>query len=113
MILNKNQSGFTMLEILVALGIMTIGFLAMAQMQFLSLRQSNIAEDGTTAMTILQTIADKDIEDVKRLHVLNSRVFLDEQSDKPITTQDDYCDGSPPSNCFKPPCSDPCSSLSL
>lgn len=96
MILNKNQSGFTMLEILVALAIMTVGFLAMAQMQFLALRQNNQAESGTVATNMAQFISDADIETARRIHLLNSRIYLNAQSGNAAanSTQDDYCDGT-------------------
>ena len=86
-----NNNGFTLLEILIALGIMSFGFLAMSQMQYLSLRQSNLAESGSVATNIIQFVSDRDISRAKRLHLLNSRVYLEAQSGKVITNQDSYC----------------------
>ena len=48
-----DNSGFTLLEILVAVFLMAIGFFAMSQMQFLSLRQSQLAENGTMIITLI------------------------------------------------------------
>lgn len=90
----KQQSGFTLVEIIVALLIMVIGFLAMSQMQYLSLRQHSLAESGTIGTNFLQALSERDMSEVRRIHLLNSRVYLDSQSGKPITTQDDYCSGS-------------------
>lgn len=106
--MNSNNNGFTFLEIIVALGIMAIGFLAMSQMQYLSLRQTTLSQVGSQSTNLLQSIADRDTQFARILHLLNSRVYLDAQSGKDITTQDDYCDGAPPTDCLNPPCADPC-----
>ena len=98
------KKGFTILEILVALGIMTLGFLAMSQMQYLSLRQSNLAESGTIATNIIQYASDRDMARVRRLHLLNSRVYLDSQAGKTITSQDDYCNSGVDGICLTCPC---------
>lgn len=94
MSLVKEQSGFTLIEIIVALVIMTVGFLAMSQMQYLSLRQHSLAEDGTVGTNFLQALSERDMSEVRRIHLLNSRVYLDSQQGKVITSQDDYCTGS-------------------
>lgn len=75
-----NQNGFTFVEIMVALGIMALGFLAMAQMQYLSLRQKQQAETGTVATNVIQFIADRDMEEVKRTHLLNATAFVEAQA---------------------------------
>ncbi len=75
-----DEKGFTFTEIMIAITIMALGFLAMAQMQFLSLRQKQLAEEGTTASNILQFIADRDIEEVKRAQLLNSIAFVEAQA---------------------------------
>ena len=76
----SGQKGFTLTEILVAVTIMALGFLAMAQMQFLSLRQRQEAEQGTVATNVIQFIADRDMEEVKRAHLLNSIAFVEAQA---------------------------------
>jgi len=101
--MNSDNKGFTLLEILIALGIMVIGFLAMSQMQYLSLRQSNLAESGTVATNIIQFASDRDMSEAKRLHLLNSRVYLDSQAGRPINLQDNYCAGVG-SVCAQCPC---------
>lgn len=75
-----SENGFTFTEILIALSIMTLGFLAMAQMQFLSLRQKQLAEAGTVATNIIQFIADRDMGEVRRTHLLNSIAFMEAQA---------------------------------
>lgn len=80
MYLLRNQRGFTFTEIIIAVSIMALGFLAMAQMQYLSLRQKQKAEQGTVATNIIQFIADRDIEEVKRAHLLNSIAFVEAQA---------------------------------
>jgi prepilin-type N-terminal cleavage/methylation domain-containing protein len=75
-----DEKGFTFTEIMIAITIMALGFLAMAQMQFLSLRQKQLAEEGTTASNIIQFIADRDMEEVKRAHLLNSIAFVEAQA---------------------------------
>ena len=59
---------------------MALGFLAMAQMQYLSLRQKQRAEQGTVATNVIQFIADRDMEEVKRAHLLNSIAFVEAQA---------------------------------
>lgn len=80
MSLLRNQRGFTFTEIIIAVSIMALGFLAMAQMQYLSLRQKQKAEQGTIATNIVQFIADRDIERVKRAHILNSIAYVEAQA---------------------------------
>ena len=106
--MNFNSKGFTLLEILVAVGIMGLGFLAMSQMQYLSLRQTTLSQVGSQSTNLLQSIADRDTQFARIQHLLNTRVYLDAQSGKTITDQDNYCDGSPPTDCLNPPCKDPC-----
>jgi prepilin-type N-terminal cleavage/methylation domain-containing protein len=76
----NNQKGFTFIEILVALSIMALGFLAMTQMQYLSLRQKQQAEAGTVATNMIQYISERDMEEVKRTHFLNSIAFVEAQA---------------------------------
>ena len=110
MILNKNQSGFTFIEILVALGIMTFGFLAMSQMQYLSLRQKNLAELGTVGSNIIQSAIDRDLKRTRKVHFLNQVIFEKEKRgiDTSVSTFDDFCDGTAPTSCPQTTCEDPC-----
>jgi prepilin-type N-terminal cleavage/methylation domain-containing protein len=80
MTVHSNEKGFTFTELMIAVTIMALGFLAMAQMQFLSLRQKQLAEEGTIATNIIQFIADRDMEEIKRTHLLNSIAFMEAQS---------------------------------
>ncbi len=96
MIALKNDKGFTFTEILIALSIMAIGFLAMAQMQYLSLRQKQQAEVGTVATNMIQFIADRDMGEVRRTHLLNSIAFMEAQAGRLYTDPDrehlKYCE---------------------
>ncbi len=84
----SNENGFTFTEIMIAVTIMALGFLAMAQMQFLSLRQKQLAEQGTSAANIIQFIADRDMEEVKRAHLLNSIAFMEAQAGRLVPGSD-------------------------
>lgn len=104
----RNNKGFTFLEIMVALGIMAIGFLAMAQMQFLSLRQKQLAEDGTIATNMIQFIADRDMAELRRVHLLNSIAFIEAQAGRldPSSSSEphlQHCTGER-NVCFTCPC---------
>lgn len=95
MSLLRNQRGFTFTEIMIAVSIMALGFLAMAQMQYLSLRQKQKAEQGTIATNIVQFIADRDIEEVKRAHLLNSIAYMEALSQKAgLEAHLQYCSSS-------------------
>jgi prepilin-type N-terminal cleavage/methylation domain-containing protein len=98
----KNQNGFTLLEILVAVFIMALGFLAAAQMQFLSLRQKQLAEQGTVATNVIQFVSDTDMAEVKRLYLYNANAYVQAQAGKIPNT--DYCSGSTNSACGECPC---------
>lgn len=89
---DTRDKGFTLMEILVAIFIITIGVLGLSQMQFLSLSQYQNAEDGTAATNIIQYISDRDISEVKRRSLLNNAVYLDYLSSR--TPNFDYCDGT-------------------
>ena len=104
----KNQNGFTLTEILVAMFIMAIGFLAVAQMEFLSLRQKQQAETGTVATNTIQFITDRDMAEVRDRHLLNSTAYIDDQAGR--TPELDYCNGSATSICAACPC-DPLEAL--
>ncbi len=102
--MNSNSKGFTLLEILVALGIMAVGFLAMSQMQYLSFKQKTLAESGTFATNMIGTVSDFELANARILSLLNARVYLDSQASKTIINQDDYCDGSDDAICEECPC---------
>jgi prepilin-type N-terminal cleavage/methylation domain-containing protein len=102
----QRQDGFTLAEILIAVGIMALGFLAVAEMQYLSLRQKQKAEFGSIATNMIQFVADKDMAEVRRLHLLNSIAHSDSVAGR--IPDFSYCDGSAPSDCTNPPCTDPC-----
>lgn len=105
--ITSKQEGFTLAEMLVAVSIMALGFLALAEMQYLSLRQKQKSEFGTIATNIIQFVADRDIEEVKRLHLLNAIAHSSCVAGR--MPDFSYCDGPPPSDCSNPPCADPCS----
>jgi len=98
----KNQDGFTLLEILVAVFIMSLGFLAAAQMQFLSLRQNQLAEGGTVATNVIQYISDNDMAQVRRTYLHNAITYIDAQAERVLDLT--YCDGSDSSICDECPC---------
>lgn len=94
----KNEKGFTLIEVMIALFIMTIGFLAMAQMQFLSLKQKQNAELGTIATNMIQFISDRDMAEAKRVHLLNSIAYVEAQAGRldPLSGTEphlQYCTG--------------------
>ena len=47
---------------------------------FSLIRQKQQAEQGTSATNIIQFIADRDMEEVKRAHLLNSIAFMEAQA---------------------------------
>jgi len=102
--MTSNKKGFTLLEILVSIGIMSIGFLAMSQMQYLSFRQKSLAESGTLAANIVETVSNLEMANAKRITLLNARVYLDSQANQIIDKQDDYCNAGPDSICDVCPC---------
>ncbi len=107
MILNLNiknkESGYTLIEILVAVFIMSTGFLALSQMEFLSLRQKQMAEAGSNATNLVQAAADNDLSELKRVALLNSQTFITEVNGN--TADYTYCDGSTDASvCNNCPC---------
>ncbi len=104
--ITRNQEGFTLAEILIAVAIMALGFLAVAEMQYLSLRQKQKSEFGSIATNMIQFAADKDMEEVRRLHLLNTIAHSSTVAGR--VPDFSYCDGTPPSDCTNPPCADPC-----
>ena len=103
----RNEKGFTIIELFIALGVMVIGFMAAAQMQFLSLKQKQMAEVGSIATNAIQFVADMDMAEVKRLHLLNTHVHTDLVAGR--VPDFSHCDGAAPTSCTIPPCEDPCS----
>lgn len=104
----KKESGFTLLEILVAVLIMSLGFLAAAEMQFLSLRQKQLAEQGTVATNLVQYVSDRDMAEVRRRYLLNATAYIDAQAGRTLNLS--YCNGSGNSICDGCPC-DPLEAL--
>ena len=102
MSLGKNQEGFSLLELLIAALIMALGFMAAAEMQFLSLLEKQRAELGSTATNAIQFISDRDMAEVKRIYLLNSNTRLDAQAGRVLDVS--YCDGSANSVCGVCPC---------
>jgi prepilin-type N-terminal cleavage/methylation domain-containing protein len=107
--ITRNQEGFTLAEILIAVAIMALGFMAVAEMQYLSLRQKQKSELGTIATNMIQFAADRDMEEVRRLHLLNTIAHSDCVAGRPNRPDFSYCDGTAPTDCSNPPCADPCS----
>jgi prepilin-type N-terminal cleavage/methylation domain-containing protein len=105
--ITTKQDGFTLAEILIAVAIMALGFMAVAEMQYLSLRQKQKSELGSIATNMIQFVADKDMEEVRRLHLLNTIAHSDCVAGRP--PEFSYCAGGPPTDCSNPPCADPCS----
>ena len=102
MSLGKNQEGFTLIELLIATLIMSIGFIAFAEMQFLSLLQKQRAELGSTATNAIQFISDRDMAEAKRIYLLNSNTRMDANAGRLLDLS--YCDGSATSVCGVCPC---------
>lgn len=67
----KDHKGFTLVEVLVAAALMAIGLLALSQITFLTLKQNQRAIDKTSAVNILQTIAEKDLRRIKQMYDCN------------------------------------------
>lgn len=86
----SNQQGFTILEILVSILIMSVGFIAFSQMQYFSIQQKYKAEIGTIATNMVQFASDADIEFAKKMHQMNSNVLLDVIATR--TPDYSYCD---------------------
>ncbi len=107
----KNRDGFTLVEILVATLIMALGFLSLAEMETLSLRQKQRAESGTIATNVIQFISERDMAEVRRLYLLNSTAYVDVQAGRiTIPPNPAYCNGSTTSACSVCPC-DPLQAL--
>ncbi len=97
-----NKSGFTIIELLVAVLIISIGFLGLSQMGYLSLRQKHLAETGTDAANVIQFVTDRDLAEIKRLHLLNTKTYQDALTVKSLNLS--YCDGDSEDPCAACPC---------
>jgi type IV pilus assembly protein PilV len=49
-----NQSGFTLLEVLIAISILTVGLLGVAQMQIMGIRGNSFSGNTTAALTLAE-----------------------------------------------------------
>jgi len=93
-----DNKGFTLIEVLVALFIMSIGFLALSQMQYLSFRQTQLAHSGTTATNLIQAFIDSDLSRIKMIHNLNQNLVNRLQTGEDIDSSDPaltYCNSEP------------------
>jgi len=98
----SKQSGFTILEVLIAILIMSTGFIALSQMQFLSILQKQRAEAGTIATNIVQFANDSELAKAKKMHQLNILVLLDTIAQR--TPDYTYCGDSTKFGCTECPC---------
>lgn len=87
---------------------MSIGFIAMSQMQYFSIQQKYKAEIGTTATNIIQFTSDADIAFAKKMQYLNSNVLIDVIAQRPPDYS--YCDDGSDDNMDCGGC--PCNPLS-
>ncbi len=71
-------------------------------MGFLSLRQKHLAETGTDAANVVQFVTDRDLAEVKRLHLLNTKAYQDALTVKSLNLS--YCDGDSEDPCAACPC---------
>ena len=99
-------AGFTLIEILVAVFLIAIGFFAMSQMQFLSLRQSQMAENGTIATNIIQAVSENDLAEIRNIHKLNLNYLNNPIDNSYCTTgSGNICSGTCQSRrCCPPTC---------
>ena len=81
---------------------MSTGFIALSQMQFLSILQKQRAEAGTIATNIVQFANDSELAKAKKMHQLNLQVLLDEIAQR--TSDYTYCGDSTKFGCTECPC---------
>jgi len=98
----SNSSGFTILEILIAVFVMGIGFLGLSQMEYLALNMKGKSEEGTLATNIIQFATDADMTLLKEVNQLNSNVILNAANGRSIDLT--YCGGGTDSICNNCPC---------
>lgn len=97
-----SSAGFTIIEILVALFVMSVGFLALSQMEYLALNMKGKSEEGTVATNMIQFAADADMVILKEVNQLNSNVILNAANGRAIDVS--YCNGGSGSICDECPC---------
>ena len=73
-----NQSGFTLLEVLIAISILTVGLLGVAQMQIMGIRGNYFSGNTTAALTL----AEEKMEDLLGTSYIN--VISDNDANNPI-----------------------------
>ena len=98
----KGEKGFTLLELLVTVFIMSVGFLAYSEMGYLSLILKQKAEEGTTGTNVLQFAIDRDLADMKKVHLLNVKAYMDGITTRTLDLA--YCGGGTNSYCGSCPC---------
>jgi hypothetical protein len=82
--------------------IMALGFLSLAEMEFLSLGQKQRAELGTTATNAIEFASETDLAEIKRRYLLNATAYLTAQAGGSPNLS--YCNGSSTSICGACPC---------
>lgn len=100
--IDKAKQGFTLVELLVTVLIMGTGFLALSQMEYLSLNLKQKAEEGTRGSNVLQLVIDSDISDMKKVHMLNVKAYMDGITTRSLDLA--YCSGGTNSYCGTCPC---------
>ncbi len=97
-VMTGENKGFTLIEVLVAVFIMSIGFLALSQMQYLSFRQTQLAHSGTTATNLIQAFSDSDLSRIRMIDGLNQNLVTRLSENEEIGNNDPvfaYCSTSP------------------
>ena len=98
----NTRSGFTILEILIAIFVMGIGFLGLSQMEYLALNMKGKSEEGTLATNVIQFATDADMSILKEVNQLNSNTILDAVNGRTLDLS--YCNGGIDSICSSCPC---------
>lgn len=99
---SKNNTGFTILEILIAIFVMGVGFLGLSQMEYLALNMKGKSEEGTQATNVIQFATDADMAILKEVNQLNSNVILNAANGRTLDLS--YCNGGTDSICGSCPC---------
>jgi prepilin-type N-terminal cleavage/methylation domain-containing protein len=100
--INSGTAGFTLLEIMFAVLIMGVGFLALSQMEYLALNMKGKAEEGTVATNVIQFATDADMAVLKEVNQMNANVISNAANGRTIDLT--YCDGGTDSICNNCPC---------